>query len=48
MNSDEFIHRIAEMRVCRHDDQRAPHKPLRLLVALGRVFHGKPRRASYT
>lgn len=48
MNSDEFLRRIAEIRVWRQDGQRAPHKPLLLLLALGRLSRGKPRLASYT
>lgn len=48
MNSEEFLRRIAEIRVWRQDGQRAPHKPLLLLLALGRLSQGKPRLASYT
>ena len=48
MSSDEFLRRIAAIRVWRHGDQRAPHKPLLLLLALGRLSRGKPRLASYT
>ena len=48
MNSEEFLRRIAAIRMGRHDGQRAPHKPLLLLLALGRLSQGKPRLASYT
>ena len=47
MSPEEFLRRIAAIRVWRQGDQRAPHKPLLLLLALGRLSHGKPRLAGY-
>ena len=48
MNSEEFLRRVAAIRMWRQDGQRAPHKPLLLLLALGRLSRGEPRLASYT
>lgn len=46
-NPDEFLRRLAAIKVWRQDAQRAPHKPLLLLFALGRVSRRAPRLASY-
>ena len=40
MTSDDLLERLATVRVHRAHGQRAPHKPLMLLVALGRVRLG--------
>lgn len=37
MNAQELINRITALNVWKKDDQRAPHKPLLLLLALGRI-----------
>ena len=44
---DEFLRMIAEISVWRRGDVRAPHKPLLLLLALGRVVRGETRLAGY-
>ena len=47
MDRDEFLNRIAGINVWRRGDSRAPHKPLLLLFALGRVTRGEPRLVGY-
>lgn len=47
LSSDEFLRRIAATRMWRQDGQRAPHKLLLLLLAIGRVSQDKPRLASH-
>ncbi len=47
VHRDEFLNRIAAINVWRRGDSRAPHKPLLLLLALGRVAGGKSRLTSY-
>ncbi len=47
MRSDQFLRRLSGIRVWRKGDQRAPHKPLLLLLALGRVSQGRPRLADF-
>ena len=47
MNPDAFLRRLDDIRPARHRGQRAPHKPLLMLLALGRLSQGKPRLASY-
>lgn len=44
---DEFLQRIACVEPHRAGELRAPHKPLLLLLALGRVATGKERLARY-
>ena len=38
---------INNLRIWQRGDQRAPHKPLLLLYALGRVSRGEPRKMQY-
>jgi len=44
---DEFLRKIARIKPHRAGGLRAPHKPLLLLLALGRVGTGKERLARY-
>jgi putative restriction endonuclease len=43
MNAQELITRITALNVWKKGDQRAPHKPLLLLLALGRIHTDLPR-----
>jgi len=43
MNAQELITRITALNVWKKGDQRAPHKPLLLLLALGRIHAELPR-----
>ena len=47
MNRDEFLQRIDQINVWKSSGKRAPHKPLLLLLGLGRVLNGENRLASY-
>ena len=47
MNHEEFLRKIAGIRVATRDGRRAPHKALLILLALGRLSQNKPRLASY-
>lgn len=47
MNRDEFLRRIDQINVWKSGGKRAPHKPLLLLLGLGRVLNGENRLASY-
>ena len=47
MNRNEFLRKIDEINVWKNGEKRAPHKPLLLLLALGRVLNGEDRLASY-
>ncbi|OQX02085.1 MAG: hypothetical protein BWK73_43820 [Thiothrix lacustris] len=43
MNAQELITRITALNVWKKGDQRAPHKPLMLLLAMARVHTDQPR-----
>ncbi len=43
MNAQELITRINALNVWKKGDQRAPHKPLLLLLALARIHTDQPR-----
>ncbi len=47
MDRDEIRSRISGLKVWKRGDQRAPHKPLLLLYALGRCLRGEDRLISY-
>ena len=47
MTRDDFLRLLRAVNTGRSGDIRAPHKPLLLLLALGRVARGKPRLVSY-
>ena len=47
MDRNEFLSRLEKIRVWRQGDARAPHKPLLILLALGRLARGKARLAGY-
>jgi putative restriction endonuclease len=40
MASDDILHRFDRINVWKKHDQRAPHKPLLVLYALGRWHNG--------
>ena len=46
-NEDDFLDRLDQVAVNKHKNQRAPHKPLLLLLALGRVLNGRDRLVAY-
>lgn len=47
MTADELRHRFEHINVWKRGDQRAPHKPLLLLYALGRCYHEDRRLLPY-
>ena len=47
MTAEQFLTHIRELRVWHAGAQRAPHKPLLVLWALGRCLRGEDRLASY-
>ncbi len=47
MTKEEFLERIDAINVWKSGGQRAPHKPLLLLLALGRASRGMPRQDSF-
>lgn len=47
MTKDELEQRIRELNVWRRHDERAPHKPLLVLYALGRALRGESREVPY-
>ena len=47
MTKDEFLKRLDQIGAWKHSGRRAPHKPLLLLLALGRVLAGRERLAPY-
>lgn len=48
MTREEFLHRLGALRIWRRRGERAPHKPLLLLLALGRLRNEEPRLGRYT
>lgn len=48
MNAEILLKKIAKIRVFSRDGERAPHKPLLLLLALANLQSGKPRLISYS
>lgn len=47
MTPDDFLRRLAAVRTHKRRDERAPHKPLLLLLALGRVARHQERLVPY-
>ena len=47
MTRDELIAEFKDLNVWQKGDQRAPHKPLLLLLTLGRIRQGKDRLVEY-
>lgn len=47
VTADEFVARLARLHTHEHRGRRAPHKPLLLLFALGRVLRERDRLVSY-
>jgi putative restriction endonuclease len=47
MDREELIRRIHNLKMWQRGDQRAPHKPLLLLYALGRCLRGQDRLIPY-
>lgn len=47
MTREGFLHRLGALRIWRRRGERAPHKPLLLLLALGRLLHEEPRLGRY-
>lgn len=47
LTPDDWIDRVENIRVWRRGDQRAPHKPLLLLWAIGRLQRGEARVVSF-
>lgn len=43
MTPDILLEKIDSLRICTNNGDRSPHKPLLLLLALGRISNGKPR-----
>ena len=47
MNEQEIKTSLTNIRMWARGDQRAPHKPLLILYALGRILRGEPRMVQY-
>lgn len=47
MNREQVADLIQDITVWKRSDKRAPHKPLLLLLALGRVRRGEPRLVAF-
>lgn len=47
MNLDEIKNSISNLTIWKKGNQRAPHKPLLLLYALGQLQKGNPRFLPY-
>jgi len=47
MQAESLKQAINNLRIWQRGDQRAPHKPLLLLYALGQVSRGEPRQMKY-
>ena len=47
MNVQELTSRIISLNVWKKGDQRAPHKPLLLLLALSRIANNQPRLMAF-
>lgn len=47
MSPHELISHFINLKTYKHTDKRAPHKPLMLLLALGRLQQGYPRLVKF-
>ncbi len=47
MTQQEFLHKLRTIKIWRQRGERAPHKPLLLLLALGHLSQGHPRLRPY-
>jgi len=47
MNSEDLLELASKINVAKKSGRRSPHKPLLILLTLGRVQLGKPRLATY-
>ena len=47
MNLDELKDSIKNLTIWKKRGERAPHKPLLILYALGKIQQGKPRMLPY-
>jgi putative restriction endonuclease len=47
MSPDEIRERFNSITVWKRGGERAPHKPLLALYAIGRVLRGEPRMVRY-
>jgi predicted restriction endonuclease len=41
LTRERLLRKVSEISVWKHGDQRAPHKPLLILFALGKLFGGE-------
>ena len=48
MTPEGFLRLVNDITIWKKGSQRAPHKPLLLLLMLGRSFHGEPRLIPFT
>lgn len=48
MNKVELLQQISELSIWKRGDERAPHKPLLILLYLGRLQAGQPRMGSFS
>ena len=48
MTPEGFLRLVNDITIWKKGSQRAPHKPLLLLLSLGRSFHGEPRLIPFT
>ena len=48
MNREQILQRFETLRQWRSDGERAPHKPLLVLYAIGKLLRGEDRLISYT
>lgn len=47
MTREEFLKAVENLNVWKREGRRAPHKPLLLLLALGRISEGRERLVRY-
>jgi len=47
VTKDQFLKKLDQIIVWKQSGRRAPHKPLLLLLALGRILEGRERLALY-